>query len=175
MKDPVIVNKAVDDSIRYHEQRTGDDGLKSLETRIANANNDVEQLTNSFIMAKNDLLRTTIEKKMNELEIYIADLNKQKSQIKIERSLKVTKEQILEFIAELVKGDTNDKGFQKRIIDRLVNKVYISDGSFFAMPTFFDIVQTEHITFDDVQETTASVIGVQSSTPQVYQIRLSLF
>jgi hypothetical protein len=171
LSDPEIANKAVDDSMRFHEQRTGDDGLRSIETRIANANAEVEQLTNSFIMAKNDLLRATIEKKMGGLEVYLKDLNAQKARIKLERGLKITKAQILEFIAELVKGDPDDKEFQKKIIDKLVYKVYIDDGSFFVLVNFFDMNKTEHVTFDETQE----IIGnkaVQTSSPILHQSQI---
>lgn len=170
LRNPEIVNKAVDDSIRFYEQRTGDDGLKSIETRIANANAEVEKLTNAFIIAQSDLLRATIEKKMKEMETYLKDLNAQKARIKLERGLKITKAHILEFIAELVKGDTNDKDFQKKIIDRLVYKVFISDGSFFALVNFFDMNKTEHVSFEDVQEIMQDNDGaVQTSSPILHQ------
>ena len=155
LRDPEIVGRAVDDCIRFHEQRTGDDGLRSIETRIANANAEVEQLTDSYITAKNDLLRATIERKMGELEIYLKDLNAQRARIRLERGLKITKAQILEFVAELIKGDPNDKDFQRKIIDKLVYKVYISDGSFFVLVNFFEMNKTEHISFDEVTEATS--------------------
>lgn len=152
LSNPAIVNKAVDDSIRYYERRTGDDGLKSIETRIASASAEVEQMTNAFILAQSDLLRATIEKKMKEMETYLNDLNAQKARIKLERGLKVTKAQILEFIAELVKGDTNDKDYQKKMIDKFVYKVYIDDNDFFVLVNFFEMSKTEHISFDEVSE-----------------------
>lgn len=48
---------------------------------------------------------------MKEMETYLKDLNAQNARIKLERGLKITKAHILEFIAELVKGDTIDKDF----------------------------------------------------------------
>lgn len=156
LKDPTKVNKAADDTIRYYDERTGDDGLKSIDIRVANANNEVASLTDAFVLAKNDLLRATIEKKMSELETYLKDLNSEKAKINIEHGLRITKAQILEFVAQLIKGDPNDKDYQRRIIDKLVHKVYISDGSFFVLVNFFDMNKTEHITFEDINETAQS-------------------
>ena len=163
LENKEIVSKAADDVLNYYEQRTGDDGMKSIDTRIAHAQNEVEQMTNAYIMAKNDLLRANIEKKMNELEVYLQDLNKQKAQIRLERGLRITKPQILEFVAELIKGDPNDKTFQRRIIDKLVYKVYISDGSFFVLVTFFEMNKTEHIDFDDTKNAIQGVLGCSNS------------
>ena len=170
LSDPEIRKQAVEDAMKFHDQRTGDDGLKSVETRIAHARAEVEQLTQSFIYARNDMLRASIEQKMDEMEIYLKDLNKQVAQIKLERSFKVTKEQIVEFVTELIKGDTNDKSFQKRIIDRLIYKVYIGGGVFFALVNFFDLNKTEHISFDEAQEILEGS-SVQTPTPLLHQTR----
>ena len=127
--DPKNVEIAAQDTIRYHEERTGDNGLKSIDAKIAHANNEIEGLTNSFIMAKNDLLRAKIEKKMDEMEIYIRDLTAHKAQIELERGRKFTAKQIIDFVARLVKGDPNDKEYQKTLIDNFVYMVYVYDDS----------------------------------------------
>ena len=168
LSDPEIRHKAIDDCMKHHDQRTSDDGLKSIDTRLANANAEIEQLTNSFILAKNDLLRATIEKKMSEMETYLKDLNKEKAQIKIERGNKLTRQQVIEYVAELIKGDLDDKTFQKRMIDRFVVKVYIGDGDFFVTVNFFEMSKTEIISFDDVTEN-LSAKAVQSLTPILHQ------
>lgn len=107
---------------------------------------------------------------MKEMETYLKDLNAQKARIKLERGLKITKAHILEFIAELVKGDINDKDFQKKIIDRLVYKVFVSDGSFFVLVNFFDMNKTEHVSFEDMQKIMQDNGGaVQTSSPILHQ------
>jgi hypothetical protein len=164
LSDPEIREKAVDDCVNHHNQRIDDNGLKSIETRIANANAEVGQLTNAFVMAKSDLLRATIEKKISEMETYLADLNKQKAQLKIERSMKLTKQQVMEYIANLICGDLDDKKFQKRMIDRFVSKVYIDDGDFSVICNFCEMNKTEIISFDEITENVSGQ-AVQSLTP----------
>ncbi len=87
----------------------------------------VEELTNAFIEAKSPLLRAGIEKKMSDYEIMLADLQKSKAQILLERGHKVTAKDILLFIADLLKGNPADKDYQRKIIDNLVFAVYIYD------------------------------------------------
>ncbi|MCI9032290.1 MAG: hypothetical protein HFK09_07245 [Clostridia bacterium] len=74
LSDKKNAEKAANDTIAYYERRTGDDGMKSIETRIAKAQQEIEDLTNAFIEARNALLRANIEKKMNEYEILLNDL-----------------------------------------------------------------------------------------------------
>ena len=62
---------------------------------------------------------------------------------------RIIKAQILEFVAEFVKGNPTDKEFQRKIVDKLVYKVYISDGSLFVLVNFFDTNKTEYISYDD--------------------------
>ena len=101
--------------------------MKSLETRIAQAQAQVEDLTNAFIEAKSPLLRAGIEKKMQEYEILLADLQTNKAQILLERGRRLTANDILSFIAELLKGNPADKEYQKKIIDNLVFQVFVYD------------------------------------------------
>ena len=160
LRDPEVAERASSDSINYYEQRTGDDGLRSIETRIQRANQEVEQATQTFMSARNELLKASIEKKMDELEVYLKDLEKERAKIKLERTLKVTKDQIKAFIAELVKGDLNNKAFQKKIIDNLVYRVWIGDGHFGIALTFFDINKTETVTLADIDDAIAKLKGV---------------
>ncbi len=117
MSDRKIVEKVAQDTINYHEQRTGDNGMRSIEAQIRHAQDEAEQLTNAFILARNDLLRANIERKMQEIEILIKDLTAHKAQIELERGQKITKEKIIDFVAMLIKGDPNDKEYQKKLID----------------------------------------------------------
>lgn len=127
LSDRKNAEKAAKDTIAYYERRTGDNGLKSLETRIAQAQAQVEDLTNAFIEAKSPLLRAGIEKKMQEYEVLLADLQTNKSQILLERGRSLTANDILSFISDLLKGDPADKEYQKKIIDNLVFTVYVYD------------------------------------------------
>ena len=64
---------------------------------------------------------------MSDYEIMLADLQKSKAQILLERGRKVTAKDILLFIADLLKGNPADKDYQRKIIDNLVFAVYIYD------------------------------------------------
>lgn len=123
------VDIIITDVLNYYDKRTDEVNLKSIQTKIANTKKEVEKLADSFVNAKNKLLQDTIEKKMNDYEILLNDLLYQEAQLELERGYKITREDLEVFIEELLKGDKNDKDFQRQIIDNLVYKVYVSDDN----------------------------------------------
>lgn len=129
LHDPVNADRAANDTIAFYNQRTSLDEIKSIDTRIAIATKEIEKAATAFIDAESRILRDTIEKKMKEYEILLADLQKQKSQLELERGQEITKDDILDFIAELLQGNPNDKEYQRKLIDNLVLSVLVyNDG-----------------------------------------------
>ena len=127
LSDTKNVEVAADDVLNYYEKRTDTNVLKSVQTKIANTKKEIEELADSFVKAKNKLLQDTIEKKMGEYEVLLNDLIYQEAQLELERGYKITKKDIVEFVGEVLKGDPNDKDYQKKIIDNLVSQVFVSD------------------------------------------------
>ena len=174
LSDKKKAEKAANDTIAYYERRTGDDGLKSIETRIAQAQAQVEELTNAFIEAKSPLLRAGIEKKMQDYETLLSDLQTHKAQILLERGRKFTVKDILAFVAELLKGDPNDKDYQKQIIDNLVFMVYIYDDKHIKVVNYFNFgvdKSIERVRLDETNEVLERLKGVQTQSPIVHQIK----
>ena len=95
------------------------------------------------------MLRANIERKMQEIEILIKDLNASKAQIELERGKKCTKEKIIDFIAEMLKGDPADKEYQKTLIDNLVYKVFVYDDHIITYLTFGNEKDIKEISLAD--------------------------
>lgn len=103
---------------------------------------------------------------MSEYEVLLNDLETQKAQLKLERGYKLTKKDLLVFIEELLKGDVNDKDYQKQIIDHLVSQVFVSDDN---TVVYFNIrggKDIEKLTIDDTKEV---VKKVQTQSPLARQ------
>lgn len=147
------VEQAAEQTIAYFEKRTDNENLIAIKNKIANATKEVDKLTDSFVNATSVLLRNNIERKIAEYETLLNDLQAQEARIELERGLQMTKQDILDFIAELMTGDPNDKKYQKRLIDNLVKRVIVSDGFFSVVttlkgsPTFYtdnpDVIESE--------------------------------
>ncbi len=103
---------------------------------------------------------------MAEYEVLLNDLETQKAQLELERGYKLTKKDLLVFIEELLKGDVNDKDYQKQIIDHLVSQVFVSDDN---TVVYFNIrggKDIEKLTIDDTKEV---VEKVQTQSPLARQ------
>ncbi len=96
LSDKENARKAARDTVVYYDKRTGTDNIKSLETRIAKARKDIEEMTTAFIEAKSALLRESIEKRMTDYEKLIKDLESQKTQLEYERGLQIVENDLLD-------------------------------------------------------------------------------
>lgn len=84
------------------------------------------------------MLRANIEKKMQKIEILIKDLSASKAQMELERGKKITKEKIIDFIAEMLKGNTNDKDIKNKPCRKRQGYWRIKGSTFivFGAPTY---------------------------------------
>ena len=173
LSDKKNAEKAARETIAYYERRTDDDGIKSIETRIRQAQTQVDDLTNAFIEAKSPLLRANIERKMTDYEKLLADLQATKSRILLERGHSFTVKDILEFIAELLKGNPADKEHQKQIIDNLVYKVFVADDYINPLLTIGNGKEIENVRLSEVKEVLDKLYGasVQTQLPLARQLK----
>ena len=173
---PENLDKALDDVMKYYNSRTDEKNLKSIQTKIANTEKEIEEQTNAFIKAKSELLRNAIEKKMGEYEILLNDLKYQEAQLELERGYKLSREDLADFIKEFLDGDVTDKNYQKKVIDYLVWQVFVSDD---ITTVFFNIKPTqkelEHIDLDDFKEELESIKNVQTLGPTSCQNKTHSF
>ena len=156
---------AVRDTLKYYERRTGADTIKTIEGRIAKVQRDIDEMTTAFIEAKNTLLRANIEKRMNDYQKLIEDLQKEKRQLERERGKQFTEKHILAFIADLLKGDPNDKDYQRKIIDNLVIKVFVGDGFLSAHLRIGNATEVEDIRLEEVKKALEHIFSVQTLSP----------
>ena len=161
------VDIVVTDVLNYYEKRTDKSNLKSIQIKIDKIKKDVDDLADAFVKAKSKLLQDTIEKKMIEYEALLNDLSSQQAKLELERGYRITKKDLIEFIAELLKGNKNDKDYQRKIIDHLVSQVYISDNE---TVVYFNIKGGKIINSISFENTKSALNGTncvlsQSTTP----------
>ena len=152
----------VQDVLKYFDSRTDESELKSIRKRIADIQDEADAAANAFIEAKSPLLKQRIEKRMQECEVLLADLEKLKAQLILERGQKLTEKDIVAFINMILQGDVNDLEFRRRLIDNLVYKVYVSDDNTYIYFNIKGGKEIEEITFEDTITALETVKGVQT-------------
>ena len=174
---------AVNDVLAYYDKRTDEQNIKSITAKISSIRKEVSKLTDAYINAKSALLRNSSEEKMAEYEVLLNDLEMQKAQHEIERGHKITKQDLLTFIEEILKGDVNDKDYQKQIIDHLVSQVFVSDDNTVIHFNLRGGKDIETLTVDDTKTAVNNVKRVRTQLPLARQkreirtpaVRISLF
>ncbi len=165
LSDEENVKAAVKDTLKYYERRTGIDNIKSVESKIAKVQKDIEEMTTAFIEAKNALLRASIEKRMNDYEKLIEDLQSQKAQLERERGKQYSEKDLREFIAELLKGNPDDKDYQKKLIDNVVTKVFVGDGFTIVHMNIANASDVEEIRLAEIKKAFEHLFNVQTLSP----------
>ncbi|MBR4003861.1 MAG: recombinase family protein [Clostridia bacterium] len=175
LSDKNNVAVIVNDVLNYYDKRTDETSLKAIQTKIANTKKEVDKLTDSFVNAKSKLLQDTIERKMCEFEILLNDLLFQEAQLELERGYKITKEDIEVFIEELLKGNKNEKEYQRQLIDNLVYKIYVSDDNTTVYLNIRGSQNMETIEFSEHSDKLSSInkdiVGVRTQSPLSRQER----
>ncbi len=64
-----------------------------------------------------------------------------------------------------MKGDVNDKNYQKQLIDHLVSQVFVSDDDTIVYFNIRGEKDIEKMTFDDVKNTKNIMKSVQTQSP----------
>ena len=157
--------------IEYYKGRTGEREIKAIETNIVNAQKQIEQTTQAFIEAvtmKNELLKQSCNEKITGLGILIEDLKQQKAQLTFERGLQATEKDIINFVNEFIQPQVmyenlmeSDEEYSKRIIDNLINAVYIYDDK---IVVWFNIKGGKDIPFIDKNTTDTATQKAPNTT-----------
>ena len=154
LSNEVNLKVIAQDVLKYFDSRTDESEIKSIRKRIADIQEEADAAANAFIEAKSPLLKQRIEKRMQECEVLLADLEKIKARLIVERGQKLTEQDIVSFVNMILQGDVEDIEFRRRLIDNLVYKVYVSDDDTFI---YFNIKCGNHIEEITLEDTKAAL------------------
>jgi hypothetical protein len=104
LSKPENVETIANDTITYFEDRTASENILSIERKISSINTQVDEMTTTYLNAPNPLLKKRIETRMNEIEITLSSLQAEQEKLLHEKKLKLTKNNIIDFIAEILGG-----------------------------------------------------------------------
>lgn len=180
LSDPRRVEIIASDVIAYYDARTDSGEITRLAGERSRIQKEIDNAVNLMISGVSPEVVKTLDKKIVELTVQLNDLSEHQAKLELERGLRVRKEDIIAFVAEFVRGELHDKAFQKRIIDNLVNAMYIYDDKvviYFNISggsetAFIGKEETDDATSDP--DTTPDTQGVQTLTPSLRQERQCL-
>lgn len=162
LSDARRVDIIAGDVIAYYENRTDAREIKRLTAERAKTQKEIDNAVNLLVSGVTGDTVRVLNQKINELSQLLSDLTAQQEQKEAEQKLRIRKSDIVAFIQQYIAGDINDQVFKKRIIDKLINAVYVYDNGKYVI--YFNIhagAGVETPTADDTRSA-ISDIGAES-------------
>ena len=130
--------------VAKYDEEFNDKGIKDLERQAKKIENEINAAVDASLTAP-EKVRPRYYEKIETLETQKADIEMNLATLKIAAGHRYTKEQIAAWLKTFCNGDPLDTNFQKRIIDVLVNSVYVYDDKIVIYYNVKDGKQTSYI------------------------------
>lgn len=148
------VNEIAQKVVDYCDEKYSDSEIKRIISEITNTEKEIEKTVQAMIDANSSVTRKLLDKKVHELSILLDDLKSQQIKLEFEKKLKPKQLDIINFINEFISGNLLDKTFQKRIIDNLVNSVYLYDDK---IVIYFNVSNGQEVSYIGKPDTDAEI------------------
>ena len=132
--------------VAKYDEEFNDKGIKDLERQARKLENEINAAVDASLTAP-EKVRPRFFEKIEMLETQKADIEMNLATLKIAAGHRYTKEQIVAWLKTFCKGDNLDANFQKRIIDVLVNSVYVYDDK---IVIYYNVKDGKQISYIDV-------------------------
>lgn len=112
--------------VAKYDEEFNDKRIKELERQIKKLDNEVNAAVDASLAAP-EKVRPKYFEKIESLETQKTDIELNLVSLKIANGHRYSKEQIVAWLKTFCQGDMLDESFQRRIIDVLINSVYVYD------------------------------------------------
>lgn len=101
--------------------------IEELEAELRRIEKEIDSSVDALIHAKSQIVIDKLNEKFDVLEKQKNSAEDELSELKFKESLIITEEEVQKFLRSFLKGDLLDREFRRRIINTLVNCVYLWD------------------------------------------------
>ncbi len=137
--------------VAKYDEEFNDKRIKALERQAQKLENEINVAVDASLTAP-EKVRPRYFDKIETLETQKADIELNLASLRIANGHRYTKEQIAEWLKSFCRGDELDPAFQQRIIDVLVNSVYVYDDKIVIYYNVKDGKQVSYIDMCDDME-----------------------
>lgn len=131
--------KSLKESASYAE-------IKSLELHISEVDKNIDKAVTAMIDATSSAARKLLDQKIADYEFLQNGLKAELAKLKALSKATLTKKDLIVELKKFCSGDPLDPDFQKRIIDSLVNCVYVYDDRILI---YYNIFTAKQVSFID--------------------------
>lgn len=185
--EPKRMDFVADRVMELYFDEFNEERIHELERRIAAVDEEIEKAVTAFIDADSKI-RKNLNARVNDLEEQKLELQNDLDGLRAASRIPITKAHFIAWLKTFNGGDPTDKTFQKRVVDALINCVYVYDDKFIV---YFNIEGGELIGLLEASEDAEDVenwetppdieqkgikkggAGVRISEPTLHQRKLS--
>lgn len=121
--------------------------IKQYEKRINKIDNELDKCFKIFYNADNQELQKRMNATADSLTIQKQDLTAELNKLKLSNNIMRTKEEVKALLTEYLNGDKDDINYQRKIINKFVNSIYVFDDKTIIYYTIFG---NEKVTYTEM-------------------------
>lgn len=140
-----IAQRVVD----VYNNEFNDDEVGKLEKQLMLIEDKIKKNVNKFVDTENAAIRRQIEEIVDDLEIQRNELSIDLHKLRTANSIRLTKDQIIIWLKSFQHGSSDDPVYCRRVIDSLINSVYVSDDKYII---YFNVKDGKTVSFIDATE-----------------------
>lgn len=144
--DPTIREKIIDRVYEEIKKNASAIKIAEYERKIKQIENELDKCFEMYLSADTKALKSRADQKAKDLEALKVDIQNELFKIKITNKSMKTKNDIENYFNLFTKGDELDINLQRRIINTLIDSVYLLDDE---VTIYFDIFNEKQVSFID--------------------------
>ena len=126
--------------------------IKAYEKQLIKIEKDLDKCFELLFNASNDEMQKRMNDKANSLTIEKQDIQDEIRKLQLMQVVTYTKEDVKNILAEYLDGNINDKEYQRKIINKFVNSVYIYDDK---IAIYYNLFNTHKFTYTEALDNIA--------------------
>ena len=126
--------------------------IKEYEKQLEKIEKDLDKCFNMFFNADNEEMQKRMNEKSKSLSIEKQDIQEELKKLKLVQVITHTKEDVKNLLAEFLDGNINDIEYQRKIINKFVNSVYIFDDK---IAIYYNLFNLRKFTYEEAIENIA--------------------
>lgn len=130
--------------------------IKEYEKKIEKVERELDKCFDLFYQTENEDMKKRINEKSNSFTIQKQDLLEELKKVKMVQIITHTKEEVVQALSQYLDGNANDLDYQRKIINRFVNSVYIFDDK---IAIYYNLFNTRKFTYQEALDNIADNEG----------------
>ena len=140
--------------VRMYEESCDASELDALRRKKASYEKEYEKITDSLIHASTQRLIDKINRRAEELDVLISDVDQEIAEMEASAGAPLTVDDVKLWLKAFCSGDALDVNFQRKIIDVLVNSVFIYDDK---IVIYFNVRDGKQVSYTQMTEETSDI------------------